>query len=100
MVEKWSTEGVPGGHNPPGPGAPWCLVPTRVRFLEVSYFPNFVYIPKLTKNIFVDFLESVYLPYYVPPYFQDSGVFRKDSFMCSSDVKVWINIAFNINGRT
>ena len=64
MVEKWSTEGVPGGHNPPGR---WCLVPTSVRFLEVSYFLNFLNIPKLTKNIFADFSESVYLPYYVPP---------------------------------
>ena len=72
------------------PGAPWCLVPTRVRFLEVSYFPIFLTNPKVTKNIFVDFSESVYLPYHVPPYFHDSGVFRKDSFMCSSGVKVWI----------
>ena len=64
-------------------------MPTRVTFLEVSYFPNFLNIPKLTKKI-ADFLESVYLPYQVPPYFHDSGVFQKDSFMCSSDFKVWI----------
>ena len=36
-------------------GPPWCLVPTRVRFVEVSYFPIFLNIPKLTKNIFADF---------------------------------------------
>ena len=74
------------------------LVPTRVRFLEVSYFPNFLNIPKLTKNIFADFSESVYLPYHVPPYFHDSGVFRKDSFMCSSGVKVWIILLSTLMG--
>ena len=45
VEEKQSTEGVPGEHNPPGharlPGAPWCLLPTRGRFLEVSLFPKF-----------------------------------------------------------
>ena len=74
------------------------LVPTRVHFLEVSYFPNFCYIPKLTENIFAAFLESVYLPYHVPPYFHDSGVFRKDSFMCSSDVKVLIALLSTLMG--
>ena len=72
------------------PDVPWCLVPTRARFLVVSYFPNFCYIPKLTENIFADFPEFAYLPYHIPPLFYDSGVFRKVSFMCSSDVIVWI----------
>ena len=83
---------------PGKPGAPWCLVPTRVRFLEISLFPNFLNIPKLIKNIFADFSESVYLPYHVPPYFHDSGVFRMDSFMCSSDVKVWIILLSTLMG--
>ena len=57
----------------------WALVsvPTSVTFLVVSYFPNFLNIPKLTKIIFADFSESIYLPYHVPPLFHDSGVFRK-----------------------
>ena len=90
MEEKRTTEGVPGGHNPPGRAwrALVSCAPTRGCFLEVSLFPKFLNIPKLIKNIFADFLESVYLPYHVPPYFHDSGVFRKDSFMCSSGVKV------------
>ena len=67
-------------------------------FPVVSYFPNFLNIPKLTKNIFADFSESVYLPYHVPPYFHDSGVFRKDSFMCSSGVKVWIILLSTLMG--
>ena len=75
---------------PGKPGVHCCLVPTRIAFLVVSYFPIFCNIPKLIKNIFVDFLESVYLPYHVPLYFHDSGVFWKESFMCSSGVKVWI----------
>ena len=54
---------------PGKPGTPWCLVPTRVRSPGFSYFPNFLNIPKLTKNIFADFSESVYLPYHVPPLF-------------------------------
>ena len=98
MEEKRSTEGVPGGQNPPGHAAPWCLMPTRGRFLEVSLFQKFYNIPKLTENIFVDFLESVYLPYHVPPYFHDSGVLRKDSFMCSSGVKVWIILLSTLIG--
>ena len=80
------------------PGAPWCLVPTGRAFLVVSYFPNLLYIPKMTKNIFADFSESVYLPYHVPPYFHDSGVFQKDSFMCSSGVKVWITLISTLMG--
>ena len=102
MEEKWSTEGVPGGHNPLGHARQaWralCLVPTRERFLEVYLFPKFLNIPKLTKNIFADFSESVYLPYHVPPYFHDSGVFRKNSFMCSSGVKVWIILLSTLMG--
>ena len=85
--------GVPGM-----PGAPCCIVPTRVPFLEVSYFPNFLNIPKLTKNIFADFSESVYLPYHVPPYFHDSGVFQKVSLMCSSGVIVWIILLSTLMG--
>ena len=80
------------------PGAPWCIMPTRVIVLEVSYVPNFLNIPKLTKNIFVDFSESVYLPYHVPPLFHDSGVFRKVSFMCSSGVIVWIILLSTLIG--
>ena len=67
-------------------------MPTKITFLEVSYFPNFLNIPKLSKIVFADFSEFVYLPYHVPPYFHDSVVFRKDSFMCSSGVKVWITL--------
>ena len=77
---------------------PKWVVPTRVRFLEVSYFPKFLNIAKLTKTIFVDFSESVYLPYHVPPYFHDSGVFRKVSFMCSYGVIVWIILFSTLMG--
>ena len=91
---KRSPEGTQDGHNPPGrawlPGALWCLVPTRVIFLVVSYFPNFCYIPKRIENIFSDFLESVYLLYHIPTLFHDSGVFQKVSLMCSSGVIVWV----------
>ena len=86
-------QGAPGG-----PGAPWCLVPSSVAFLVVSYFPNFCYIPKRTKNIFAYLSESVYLPYHIAPYFHDSGVFRKDSFMCSSGVIVWIILLSTLIG--
>ena len=95
MEEKRSTEGVPGGHNPPRRAR---LAPTRGRFLKVSLFPKFLNISKLIKNIFVDFSESVYLPYHIPPYFHDSRVFRKDSFMCSSSVKVWIILLSTLIG--
>jgi len=67
-------------------------------FLEVSLFPKFLNIPKLIKNIFADFPESVYLMYHVPPYFHDSGVFRKDSFMCSSGVKAWVILLSTLMG--
>ena len=101
MGEKQSTEGVPGGHNPPEQarlGVPWCIVPTRGRFLGVSFFQKFLNITKQIKNIFADFSESVYLPYHVPPYFHDSGVFRVDSFMCSSGLKVWIILLSTLMG--
>ena len=79
-------------------GAPWCLVPTKVHFLEVSNFLSFCYIPELTENIFEDFSESVYLPYHVPPLFNDFGVFRKVYFMCSSGVTVWIILLSTLMG--
>ena len=75
-----------------------CIMPTRVTFPVVSYFPNFLNIPKLTKNIFADFSESVYLLYHVPPFFHDSGVFWKVSFMCSSGVIVWIILLSTLMG--
>ena len=58
---SWETSKLKknGVRKVPEPGAPWCLVPTRVTFLAVPYFPNFLNIPKQTKNIFVDFSESV-----------------------------------------
>ena len=65
------------------------------RLFLISYFSS---IPKLTENIFADFSESVYLPYHVSPYFHDSGAFRKDSFMCSSGVKVWIILLSTLMG--
>jgi hypothetical protein len=68
-VRKVSQVGTIHLGAPGLPGVPWCLVPARVRFLEVSYFPNFLNLPKLTKNIFADFLESVYLLYNIPPLF-------------------------------
>ena len=95
--EKRRPESTRGGHDPLG-RARRCIMPTRVTFLEVSYFPNFLNIPKLTKNIFADFSESVYLSYHVPPYFHDSGVFQKDSFMCSSSVIVWIILLSTLIG--
>ena len=67
-------QGMPGRA-----GVPWCIVLTSVAFRFISYFLNFSNIPKLTENIFADFLESVYLPYHVPPIIQNSGVFRKVS---------------------
>ena len=100
--EKRSSEGARGGHNPPGRAwlAPWCLVPTRVHFLVVSYFPNFCYIPKLTKNIFVDFLESVYLPYHVPPIFSRFWSGAEGLFYVFFRCESLDNITFNINGHT
>ena len=86
-------QGAPGRTD-----APWCIVLTSVAFLFISYFPNFSNIPKLTENIFADFSESVYLSYHIPPLFQDSGVFRKVSFMCSSGVMVWIILLSTLIG--
>jgi hypothetical protein len=79
-------------------GAPWCIVPSSVAFLVISNFPNFYNIPILTENIFADFLESVYLPYHIPPLFQDCGVFQKVSFTCSSGVMVWIILLSTLIG--
>ena len=79
-------------------GAPWCIVLTSVAFQFISYFPKFSNMPKLTENIFADFSESVYLPYHVPPIFQNSGVFWKVSFMCSSDVMVCITLLSTLIG--
>jgi hypothetical protein len=75
-------------------GAPWGvghalgLVASSCSFQTVYYFPNFLYIPKRTKSTFMELFESVYLPYHIPTPFQDSGVFRKVSSMCSSGVIV------------
>ena len=80
------------------PGAPWCLVPTKVTFVEVSYFPNFRYIRKLTK-IFLRVFPSLFtyrITYLL--FFHDSGVFRRVSFMCSSGVIVWIILLSTLMG--
>ena len=98
MEEKWSTEGVPGGHNPPGRDAPWCLVHTRGRFLEVSLFPKFLNIPK--QKYFCGFFgvrlltvsrTSLFSRFWSVP----EGLFYV-FFRCQS----LDNITFNINGRT
>ena len=77
MVEKRSMGGVPGGHNQ-------GMLPGSFFIYKILKYS------KTDKKYFADFSESVYLPYHVPPYFLDSGVFRKDSFMSSSGVTVWI----------
>ena len=59
------------------------------------YFSN---IPKQTENIFMEFLESVYLPYHVPLPFQGSGVFWKVSLMYSSGVIVSIILVSTLIG--
>ena len=64
----------------------------------VSYFCIFINIPKLTENIFMEFLESVYLPYHIPLPFQGSGVFQKDSLMYSSGVIVSIILVSTLMG--
>ena len=97
MVERRSIEGVPGGQNPPGRArlvscAHQGTLPGSFLF---SYFSKY---SKTEKNVFADFSESVYLSYHVPPYFHNSGVFRKDSFMCSSGVKVWIILLSTLIG--
>ena len=98
MEEKRSTEGVPGGHNPPGRARhPGVLFPPGE--LPGSFFlSKILKYSKTDKNIFADFSESVYLPYHVPPYFHDSGVFQKDSFMCSPGVIVWIILLSTLMG--
>ena len=61
-MERRGTGGHRGGHNPPGcarPGAPWCIVPTMVRFLEVSLFLKFLNIQTLRK-IFLRFFRSTF----------------------------------------
>ena len=70
MEEKRSPEGTRGGHNPPGCG--W-----QARSALVCCAHPYIFF-------------SVYLLYHVPPLFDDSGVFRKDSLMCSSGVIFWI----------
>ena len=52
------------------PGAPWWVVGPSGAHLAISYFLNFLKIPKLTESNFLNFLESVYLPYHIPPLFQ------------------------------
>ena len=81
-----------------GGGAPWCLVGTRWVPSVVSYFVFFSNIPKLTKIIFMEFLESVYLPYHIPLPFQDSGVFWKVSLMYSSGVIISITLVSTLMG--
>jgi hypothetical protein len=55
---------------PRGPGVPWWVVGPSCAHLAISYFPNFLKIPKLKESKFVNFSESVYLPYHIPPLFQ------------------------------
>ena len=70
--------------------APFFLVGSTWVLSSVSYFCIFYNIPKLIEIFFMEFLESVYLPYHIPTPFQGSGAFRKDSLMCSSGVIVSI----------
>ena len=102
MEEKRSTEGVPGGHNPPGRARQaWraLVYCSHQGTLPRSFFiSKILRYSKTKKNIFTDFSGSVYIPYYVPPYFDDSGVFRKDSLMYSSGVKVWIILLSTLIG--
>jgi hypothetical protein len=83
---------------PGKPGAPWCLVPTRGTFLVVSYFPNFLNIPKLTKNTFAIFWSPFTYRITYLLFFSYSGVFWKVSFMCSSGVIVWIILLSTLIG--
>ena len=100
--EKWSAGGVPGGHNPPGRARlAWrALVscPHQGTLPGSFFIPKILNYSKTDKNIFAYFSESVYLPYYIPPYFDDSGVFQKDSFMYSSGVRVWIILLSTLIG--
>ena len=74
MEEKQSTEGVPGGHNPPGRARLRALVSCAHQgTLPGSFFiSKILKYSKTDKNIFADFSKSVYLPYHVPLYFHDS----------------------------
>ena len=89
-----------GAPRPGKPSVPWCLVPTRVRFLEVSYFPIFLNIPKLTKKYFCILFgvrlltvsrTSLFSRFWSVP----EGLFYV-FFQCQS----LDYIAFNINVRT
>jgi hypothetical protein len=75
-----------------------CLVGDSWVPSAFSYFCNFSNIPKWTEIIFMEFLESVYLPYHIPTPFQGSGTFRKDSSMCSSGVIVSIILVSTLMG--
>ena len=77
------------------PGASWAPGRSPRLFLNFVFFSN---IPKLTESIFMEFLESVYLPYHIPLPFQGSGVFRKVSLMYSSDVIVSIILVSTLMG--
>ena len=92
----WDEEISEGGHNPPGRALVSCAHQGTVRgsFL-FSYISKY---SKTYKKYFCGFFEAVYLPYHVPLYFHDSGVFRKDSFMCSSGVEVWIVLLSTLIG--
>jgi hypothetical protein len=82
------------------PGVPWWVVGLSGAHLAIYYFPNFIKNPKLTKSKFVNFPESIYLPYHVPPLFQ--------LFWSVSEGLPYVffrghglnNIAFNINWHT
>ena len=85
---------------PGGPGAPWWVLGSSCALLTVSYFLIFLKIPKLTESKSVNFSESVYLPYHIPPLFQLFGSVPEGLpyvlFRCHG----LDNIAFNINWRT
>jgi hypothetical protein len=86
--------------TPGVPGAPWWVVGPSGAHLAIYYFPNFQNIPKLAEGKFVNFLESVYLSYHVPPLFQLFWSVLEGLpyvfFRCHG----LNNIAFNINWRT
>jgi hypothetical protein len=82
------------------PSAPWWVVDPSGAHLAIYYSPNFIKIPKLTESKFVNFSESVYLPYHVPPLFQLFWSVPEGLpyvfFRCHG----LNNIAFNIYWRT
>ena len=82
-VGPTSHQGAPGGVA--RPGASWAPGGSPQLFLIFVFFSN---IPKLIESIFMEFLESVYLPYHIPTPFQGSGAFWKDSLVCFSVVIV------------